>query len=193
MRKIEVSVKKRRRKQNLRNAVLIAVGTVGLIAVSAIAPNAMRLLQATGINAKLRYRTKTVLRRLEKKGEIEFIERDKKTYAQLTDRGEKSFEFNREKLKLTNARPKKWDHRYRLVMFDIPERRKRVRERLRLEMREIGFLRIQDSVWIYPHDCEEFIALLKADLHTGKDVLYAVVEEIENDARVRKHFGLPVK
>ena len=76
-------------------------------------------------------------------------------------------------------------------MFDIPEKRKKIREHLRFEMQEIGFLRMQDSVWIYPYDCEEFIALLKADMHIGSDVLYAVIEEIENDARIRKHFNLP--
>ena len=76
-------------------------------------------------------------------------------------------------------------------MFDVPEKRKKIRERLRFEMEEVGFLRIQDSAWLYPYDCEEFMALLKADLHIGKDVLYAVVEEIENDKWIRKHFGLP--
>ncbi len=57
-------------------------------------------------------------------------------------------------------------------------------------MHEIGFLRIQDSVWLYPYDCEEFVALLKADLHIGKDVLYAVIESIEDDSRIRRHFRL---
>ena len=57
-------------------------------------------------------------------------------------------------------------------------------------MQECGFLRIQDSVWLYPHDCEELITLMKAELRTGKDVLYAVVESIENDGWIRKHFGL---
>ena len=98
----------------------------------------------------------------------------------------------RQKASFVNDRKKKWDHRYRLVMFDIPERRKSTRERIRLEMRGLGFLRIQDSAWLYPYDCEEFIALLKADLHIGKDVLYAVIEEIENDAWIKKHFGLPI-
>jgi len=60
-------------------------------------------------------------------------------------------------------------------------------------MQAVGFLRIQDSSWLYPYDCEEFMALLKADLHIGKDVLYAVVEEIENDKWIRKHFNLPAK
>ena len=65
------------------------------------------------------------------------------------------------------------------------------REQLRATMREVGFLRVQDSAWVFPYDCEEFIALLKADLHVGKDILYAVIEHIENDTTIRRHFGLP--
>ncbi len=191
MGKVEMGSRKKRRTRNLRNALLMAVGVAGIIAVAAIAPNAVRLLKMTGINARLRYRTKTVLGRLKQKGEIEFVEHDGKKYVRLTERGEQSLALTSQKLTLTDTKPKRWDKRYRLVMFDIPETRKKVREYLRFQMREIGFLRIQDSAWVYPYDCEEFVALLKADLHIGKDVLYAVVEEIENDAWIRKHFDLP--
>lgn len=188
---VEVGAKKKRQKRDLRNAALIAIGAAGLIAVSAIAPNMFQILGRTGALTRLKYRSKGVLARLKQKGEIEFVERDGKKYVQLTDLGEKTLDLNRKKLNLIGNKPKKWDRRYRLVMFDIPEKRRRVRKLLRFEMQEVGFLRIQDSVWVYPFDCEEFIALLKADLHIGKDVLYAVVEEIENDKWIRKHFNLP--
>ena len=191
MKPVEAGAKKKMRKRNLRNAALMAIGAAGIIAVAAVAPNMFQILGRTGALARLKYRSKGVLARLKQKGEIEFVERDGKKYAQLTDRGEKALDLNREKLKIIDNKPKKWDRRYRLVMFDIPEKHKKVREHLRFEMQEIGFLRTQDSVWVYPYDCEEFIALLKADLHIGKDVLYAVVEEIGNGKWIRKHFGLP--
>ena len=168
----------------------MAIGIAGIIAVAAVAPNMFQILGRTDAFARLKYRSKGILVRLKQRGEIEFVERDGKKYVRLTDKGEKILDIERRRLDLVNNKPKKWDGRYRLVIFDIPEKRKKVREHLRFEMQEIGFLRIQDSVWIYPYDCEEFIALLKADMHIGKDVLYAVIEEIENDARIRKHFNL---
>ncbi|MDP2665350.1 MAG: CRISPR-associated endonuclease Cas2 [bacterium] len=189
---VEAGAKKKRTKRDLRNAALIAIGAVGLIAVSAVAPNMFQILGRTGVLTRLKYRSKSVLTRLKFKGEIEFVERDGKKYVQLTDLGERVLDLNREKLKLIGNKPKKWDRRYRLVMFDIPEKRRKIRKLLRFEMQEIGFLRIQDSVWVYPFDCEEFVALLKADMRIGKDVLYAVVEEMENDKWIRKHFGLPI-
>jgi len=191
--KVEADAKKKRQKRHMRNAVLLTVGAVGLIAVAAIAPNAVRLLETTGINARLRYQTKTVLGRLKQDGEIEFVERDGKSYARLTKKGRRTLALHREKLRLQEPRRKRWDKRYRLIIFDVPEKRKRVRERIRREFQEAGFLRIQDSAWIYPHDCEAFIALLKAELHIGRDVLYVVIESIEGDARIRKHFNLPPK
>ena len=173
----------------MRNAVLVTIGLAGMLSVAAVAPGAVQLLKVTGVNARLRYQTKTVLGKLKHKGEIEFVERDGKKYVRLTERGERVLELSGDRLMKT--RPKKWDRRYRLVMFDIPERRKRTRDALRFKMNEVGFLRVQDSAWMYPYDCEEFIALLKAELHLGKDVLYAVIEEIDNDMWIRKHFGLP--
>ncbi len=175
----------------MRTAALLAIGTAGFIAVAAIAPNMFQILGRSGALARLKYHSKSVISRLKQKGEIEFEERDGKRYVRLTERGEEALAFNQQKLQLANSKPRKWDRRYRLVMFDVPEKRKKIREHLRFQVQEVGFLRVQDSAWLYPYDCEEFIALLKADLRIGKDVLYAVVEEIENDGWIRKHFGLP--
>mgnify|MGYP001558577345 CR=1 FL=1 len=186
----ESGARKKRQKRNMRRAILMTIGLAGVLTVAAVAPGAVQLLKVTGINARLRYQTKTVLGKLKQKGEIEFVERNGKRYVQLTERGERVLELSGERL--ATAKPKKWDRRYRLVMFDIPERRKRIRDALRFKMSDVGFLRVQDSAWVYPYDCEEFIALLKAELHLGKDVLYAVIEEIDNDAWIRKHFNLPL-
>ena len=177
----------------MRNAVLATVAVAGVIAIAAVAPNAVHLLKMTGLTNRLRNSTRSTLTRLKAKGEIEFLEMDGKKYARLTAKGEKALAYTKEKLRLKEGKQRRWDRRYRLIMFDISEKRRGTREQLRLVMRDIGFLRIQDSAWAFPYDCEEFVALLKADLHIGKDVLYAVIEEIENDSVIRRHFGLPEK
>lgn len=193
MGQVESSAKKKKRSKDMKNAILTTVAVAGVIAVAVIAPNAARLLKTTGMTARLRHRSMSAVSRLKAKGEIEFLEMDGKKYARLTARGEKTLAYEREKLRLKDEKPRRWDRRYRLIIFDVPEKRRRVRERLRMVMRDIGFLRIQDSAWVFPYDCEEFVALLKADLHIGKDVLYAVIEEIENDSVIRRHFNLPEK
>ena len=54
----------------------------------------------------------------------------------------------------------------------------------------IGFLRLKDSVWVYPYDCEDLVTLMKADFKIGKDILYIIAETIENDSWLKKEFGL---
>jgi CRISPR/Cas system-associated endoribonuclease Cas2 len=191
MGRVEANAKRKRGRRNVRNAALAIIGAAGMIAVAAVAPNIMQLLGRSGALARLRYQTKSTLARLKQKGEIEFVEREGMHFARLTKRGEEALAFGKEKMELEVRKPRRWDRRYRLVMFDVPEKRKKIRERLRFTMKEVGFLRLQDSAWLYPYDCEEFVALLKAHLRIGKDVLYAVIEEIENDKWIRKHFNLP--
>lgn len=86
--------------------------------------------------------------------------------------------------------PPRWDGRWRVLIFDIPERIRHVREKLRSLLQGIGFKCLQRSVWIYPYDCEDVITLLKADLGVGKKMLYMIVDELEYDAPVKKMFGL---
>src|SRR3989344_3897454 len=60
-----------------------------------------------------------------------------------------------------------------------------------ISLTQIVFLKLQNSVWLYPYDCEDLISLLKADFKIGKDVLYMIVEKLENDWHLRKTFNLP--
>jgi hypothetical protein len=57
-------------------------------------------------------------------------------------------------------------------------------------LQKIGFIKIQDSVWAYPYDCEEVLALIRADLRLGGGVIYLIAEGIENDKSLRMKFGL---
>ena len=87
-------------------------------------------------------------------------------------------------------KPRKWDKKWRVIIFDIPEKKKKVRDHLTSLFRQTGIKKLQDSVWIYPYDCEDIIALLKTDFGIGKDLLYLIVEELENDKYLREEFGL---
>jgi predicted transcriptional regulator len=188
MKSIEKSARAQRRWGSFQKSLLVAIGAAGLVLVAAAAPNTLQLLKyLPGMKdgARFRYQSKTVLGRLAEKGYVKFEERNGKRYARITDRGQ---------LELAKTRPtvrRRWDTRWRVVLFDVPEKRKAVRDRLRRFMDLYGFVRLQDSVWIYPYDCEEIIALAKADFRIGHDVLYMIVERLENDKHLREHFKLP--
>lgn len=84
----------------------------------------------------------------------------------------------------------KWDSVWRVVIFDVPNKKNRKRNDLRRAMLMYGFKPIQKSAWVYPYECDGFIALLKSHLGITSDVLYMKVSFIENDRHLRKEFNL---
>lgn len=77
----------------------------------------------------------------------------------LTNTGRKRFattKFDQNTIKA----PKRWDRRWRVVIFDIPNKYKVAREVLRDALRRMGFRQLQESVWIHPFPCERVIDAL---------------------------------
>jgi DNA-binding transcriptional regulator PaaX len=189
---LEKESRVRRQRGFIRDAVFGTIAVSGLILVAAVAPNTLQVLDC--IPGLKKYRAnekiKSALSSLSRRGLVVFETRGGKRYARITERGKKRLLIERQKALLLSARPKRWDKRWRIVMFDIPERRRGTRDELRNTMKDAGFARFQDSAWIYPYDCEDFIALLKADLHLGNAVRYVIADTIENDVSFRASFGI---
>jgi DNA-binding transcriptional regulator PaaX len=183
-----------RRRGYLQNAVLATIGIAGILVVTAMAPNTLQLLGKFGFGKRFNERVRSTASRLARKGFVTFVEINGRKCLRITEAGKRELgRVERQSiLRSGPVKPKRWDRRWRLVVFDIPERRRRTRDRLREIVSSYGFLRLQNSVWVFPYDCEDIITLLKADLCLGKDVLYAIVEKVENDRWIRKHFGLPL-
>lgn len=189
---LEKEAKKVRRLRAFQQGLLAAAAIGAVVVIAATAPNAAQLLRympGYKKGARFNHQAKTALGRLVAKGLVTFEERDGRRYARVTEAGARLLAL--ESMREASVRkPKRWDGRWRVVIFDIPERRRGVRNRLRLFMQEYGFVRLQDSVWIYPYDCEDLIALAKANFRIGADVLYMIVERLERDKHLREHFGL---
>jgi CRISPR-associated endonuclease Cas2 len=193
MGEVEKGAKKVRHRGEIEEALLAATAAAGLLAVALATPKALELLRyIPGNKQRFGYQAQSVVTRLAHKGHITFVESGGKKYIRLTSQGRVAFEFLQAKAAGHATNPKKWDRRFRMVIFDIPETKRLLRDRLRRVVAGAGFMRLQDSVWVYPYDCEELLVLLKANLRIGKDVLYVVVEKIENDRAIRQHFSLPI-
>lgn len=111
---------------------------------------------------------------------------------EITKKGEhaiRKLEIGHERL----PHPKEWDGRWRVLVFDIPEKQKRLRDKIRYTLSSIGFKHLQHSVWVYPFDCEDFITLFKADLGVGAELLYIIAEGIENSDQLMREFQLEKK
>lgn len=171
--------------------VLGVVGAAGLIALAVAAPNAVQLLRFFMKNDR-RYRapayvSKTI-ERLHRQGLIFVFEQKGEQVARLTEKGQR--ELLRYQLKEKRLKKWRWDGKWRMLIFDIEEKRRFARDRARYDMFSFGFIRLQDSVWVYPYDCEEVVTLLKAQYRIGKEMLYIVTDNIEGDKELKQKFGI---
>lgn len=190
MGKLEEASRKRKKKRDIQHAVLAVAAVTGFVAFAAVAGNALQLLEyLPNEKYNLRHQAKSAAGRLVAKKYAMWVERDGKKYLCITPAGRKVLALEQAKVALKNQK-KKWDGRWRMVVFDVPERRRKVRNRLCAIIGDVGFVRLQDSVWVYPYDSEDFITLLKAEIKIGKDVLYAIADTIEHDKGLRQHFNL---
>ncbi|MCC6323343.1 hypothetical protein IT400_00975 [Candidatus Nomurabacteria bacterium] len=107
----------------------------------------------------------------------------------LTENGQKIFlRFNYENLQLNEN--KIWDRNFRMILFDIPEKNKRARDAFRLKMKELGCVKFNDSVWVYPYPCQTEIDFIANYWNVGKYVHFAIVKEITNKENLEKYFNL---
>lgn len=85
---------------------------------------------------------------------------------------------------------KKWDGRWFIVFFDVPENEKQKREYLRAYLKRLGFYQYQESVYIFPFECKKEVELIKKIVGGAKYMKYIVAEEIEEEEKIKKYFNL---
>jgi len=109
--------------------------------------------------------------RLRKAG---FIEKKEKNYF-FTEKGKIIANHILKRKKIIS---KKWDGKYRLVIFDIPEKNKKTRDWLRQELYLIGYKKLQESVLIGRHPLpEDLISSIKQN-KIGNFVNYVLADKI---------------
>lgn len=127
---------------------------------------------------------------LKRQGLIDVQKKNHQIYVSLTEKGKKKANW----LQIDNLKipkPKKWDKKWRIVMFDIPQLRKFYRDAFRGKLKQLGFRPFQKSIWIYPFDCRAEIELLQKFFGLSeKELRLVVAADIGNDRELRKMFSL---
>ena len=119
---------------------------------------------------------------------VKICRRKGKQMLRITDKGRRQLiEFNIDALKIQKQ---KWDGKWRIVIFDIPEKLRLARRVLRDKLKEIGFIKIQKSVWVCPYECENEINFIAEVYEVGQYVNYIVAEKIDIDKTLRSKFDL---
>ena len=164
----------------------------GMVAIAATSPyfvqNVIRGYQKWKKYPKRR--VSDTFYRLRRDGLIDIKIVNRQIYISLTPEGRKRAGiFQIDKLKLT--RPKRWDKKWRLLMFDIPQTRKISREALRGKLKELGFLPLQKSVWVFPFECRAEMELLQDFFGLSQNEMRLIIaENIGDDSKLQQDFKL---
>ena len=177
--------------------VLALLAKMGFLAMTLVAPNTIILAKELFPEKKewenwKRYNPsylKSTLVRLERQKEVEIIEEDDQQIVKLTTRGKvKLLKYALKELEI--KKPKKWDGKWRLVIYDIPRKYKASQEFFRVMLKQLSFYPFQKSVYLIPYPCENEIEYLRQILGIDRYVRILVVEKIEYDEAFRTYFGL---
>lgn len=133
------------------------------------------------------------IRTLKHRKLIEIIrEKDGSTRVELTNKGKKRIrEFCFDSLKI--KKPKRWDGKWRILMFDIPTKPKlynNARNALRDKIKELGFVQMQKSVWVYPYECEDEVLFLAETYHIERFIDMLVAERVMHEEKFKRKFKL---
>lgn len=87
-------------------------------------------------------------------------------------------------------KPKKWDGKWRVVVFDIPEKYKGLRDVFRMRLGQLGLHQLQESVYVSPYPCFDEVEFLRELYGVSFTVRYIVADRIEDDESLRQRFQL---
>lgn len=182
-------------KGELAKKILMAAGVTVAFGASLVMPGLPIGLKAImdvleeGERKPSRKQIRDSLRNLEKKKIISLREVDGELLVTFRERGrELLLRYKIDELKI--EKPKKWDRKWRVVIFDIPEKERLARDILRRKLKELGFYRLQKSVFVLPYECRREIELVKKIYEIEPFVRFIIADLIDNQEKLIKKFNL---
>lgn len=107
----------------------------------------------------------------------------------LTENGrKKALTYQIDEMKIKE--PQKWDKKWRIVLFDIPEKKKKTRETLRHYLNNLNFFEYQKSVFVHPYDCKNEIEYIIEFYDIRKYVRFITADSLDNELHLINHFKL---
>lgn len=173
-----------KRDKDIIKAIGMGVGLTAVLTAAIIAPNTLQALKPF-----LKQRGPKGLRRkiqeLKDKGYL-YLGGDN---VRLTNKGlqlQKLIKIEETTLK----KPRQWDGYWRLISYDVPEIGKRDRDYFRQTINKWGLRMIQESLWVYPYNCKEEIAVLADGLNIAPHVIYMMTDQMPEEDKWQEYFEL---
>lgn len=129
---------------------------------------------------------RTALHRLKNRKLIYCERQNNQILFALTEAGKKAAENIKSKLEKT--KPKKWDGKWRVIVFDIPEKLRGKRDILRKELNNFYFMQLQKSVWVYPFPLPQEFKDLWERTGIFKHCVIFEADKLENGEELKRFF-----
>lgn len=158
----------------------------GLVAASIIAPKLpYNLLKVYLKNKKFqKFQFNRDLKRLEERGEVHISNEGIK----ITNKGKRRvLKYQLEDIEI--KKPLKWDKKWRLVIFDIPDHQRKKSDFLRQKLYELGFIQYQKSIFIHPYPCQDEIDYIRELFEISPYVKLISAVKIEEEKYYLRKFG----
>lgn len=174
--------------------LLMAIALGGIVFAGALAPGLLSATSKFGRNKKYsKKQIQNTLGLLKQRKLVEILkEKNGKTVIKLTNKGnERIKEFCFEELRISKS--KKWDKKWRVLVYDIPTKPKiynKAREALRVKIKELGFVQLQKSVWVCPYECEDEILFVAESYYVTKFIEIFTVEKMLHEDQLKRKFKL---
>jgi DNA-binding transcriptional regulator PaaX len=178
-------------KSEITKDILTGFLVAGALIIGSGGPILSRLLMTnTSLKKYPRRKVSNMFSYLRRNGLLKQTIRNNQLYISLTEEGKRRagiFQLHT----FAISRAKKWDKRWRVLLFDINELKRTRREAFRGMLKQLGFHILQKSVWIHPFPCQTEIELLRDFFGlTIKEVRLIETENLEDDTFLRHHFHL---
>lgn len=166
--------------------ILSTLLVAGFLAIAVTMPNAVQLFKYfKPKNAYDRARVKQSIGHLERRG---LVMRKGGGFILTTKGARKATHYKIKSMRIT--RQKIWDKKWRIIMFDIPEKKRSARRAINYTLRRIGCVSYQKSVFITPFPCESEIDLVGNYFEIRKHIKLILADKIEGGDVFKKTFNI---
>ena len=125
------------------------------------------------------------IKNLEKRGLLTL----KKDKIKMTSRGQKWLELSY--LRYMRSVYPKWDGKWRVIIFDIPQELHNTRNLFRHRLKTLGFVTLQKSVYVFPYPCEEELGDLCRNYNISDYVSIIIADSIGvHQDEIKRHFDV---
>lgn len=184
-----VKLDEKYRRNELTKQILLGLAEGAfIVGAAAVAPNVLQVLKL--FEPKGKDKIRRVLKGLRRRRMIEFVEKGDHQFIEITEDGYKQIkQYNFDDLSL--KRRKRWDGKWHLAIFDVPERHGLARRALQEKFSQLGLYQYQKSIYAFPFDFREELEYISRFFEIERFVKYLIVEEIDDEIKLIDHFKLP--